>query len=427
MGAQIARAPSRSSGSCDCPSRTRSRAPPGPLVTHGERDTSRREEARHPVEARLAVDEAKVVGPAVERLEGRADLSGTRREVLVEELLPRLPCTSAVRVTTPSRSKITASQRGKSRSPGLGRFATHAGRASRHRAPMYAAYRVGTNAPRAARGQPSAQAYPDGVSSTGYVHGYGTPEQRAARLAGGALAAPADPDGTTSSPGPGCSRSAAASVRCWRCSGRSSPAPTRRRRHRAEAARLRPRTPGAGRGRGDPRRGGCTRASVRRRVVRLRLDDVVPGARRRPGRRPPRSPASPRSRRRHHRDRGRLLDLPGRAVHAGDRGVDPRDGRGDGGIGLERRRHASAGVAPQAGFREVDEGERPFWWQNDDLAGQASYAADVIESALDALAQLPGAAEEELRAGLPTCARCRASRAQASAGSCTSRRRFASS
>ena len=54
----------------------------------------------------------------------------------------------------------------------------------------------------------------------------------------------------------------------------------------------------------------------------------------------------------------------------------------------------------EAGFRDVDEGERPYWWQDDDLAVQASYAADVIESALDALAQLPGADEGELRAGL---------------------------
>jgi ubiquinone/menaquinone biosynthesis C-methylase UbiE len=53
-----------------------------------------------------------------------------------------------------------------------------------------------------------------------------------------------------------------------------------------------------------------------------------------------------------------------------------------------------------AGFREVDEGERPFWWQHEDLAVQASYAADVMESALDALAQQPGTSEEELRTGL---------------------------
>jgi ubiquinone/menaquinone biosynthesis C-methylase UbiE len=54
----------------------------------------------------------------------------------------------------------------------------------------------------------------------------------------------------------------------------------------------------------------------------------------------------------------------------------------------------------EAGFREVDEGERPFWWRHQDLAGQARYAADVIESAVDALARLPGAKEDELHAGL---------------------------
>src|SRR5262245_43170383 len=54
----------------------------------------------------------------------------------------------------------------------------------------------------------------------------------------------------------------------------------------------------------------------------------------------------------------------------------------------------------EAGFRHVDEGERPYWWQNDDLAVQASYAADVLESALDTLARLPGCNEAVLRAGL---------------------------
>jgi ubiquinone/menaquinone biosynthesis C-methylase UbiE len=54
----------------------------------------------------------------------------------------------------------------------------------------------------------------------------------------------------------------------------------------------------------------------------------------------------------------------------------------------------------EAGFREVEEGERPFWWQDEELSGQASYAADVVESALDALVQLPNVTEEELRAGL---------------------------
>jgi ubiquinone/menaquinone biosynthesis C-methylase UbiE len=54
----------------------------------------------------------------------------------------------------------------------------------------------------------------------------------------------------------------------------------------------------------------------------------------------------------------------------------------------------------EAGFREVDEGERAYWWLDEDLARQANYAADVMESALDALAQLPGASVDELRAGL---------------------------
>ena len=54
----------------------------------------------------------------------------------------------------------------------------------------------------------------------------------------------------------------------------------------------------------------------------------------------------------------------------------------------------------EAGFREVDEGERTYWWQEEDLANQANYAADVIESALDALVQLPGVGEQELHEGL---------------------------
>jgi ubiquinone/menaquinone biosynthesis C-methylase UbiE len=58
------------------------------------------------------------------------------------------------------------------------------------------------------------------------------------------------------------------------------------------------------------------------------------------------------------------------------------------------------GWLSEAGFRDVDEGERPVWWQGDELPGQATYAADVIESALDALVQLPGTSEDELRAGL---------------------------
>ena len=54
----------------------------------------------------------------------------------------------------------------------------------------------------------------------------------------------------------------------------------------------------------------------------------------------------------------------------------------------------------ESGFADVVEGERPFWWRDDDLAGQASYAADVLESALGALTALPGTDDEQLRMGL---------------------------
>jgi hypothetical protein len=54
----------------------------------------------------------------------------------------------------------------------------------------------------------------------------------------------------------------------------------------------------------------------------------------------------------------------------------------------------------EAGFHDIDPGERSIWWQGDDLASQASYAADVIESALPSLAQLPDTDEKELRTGL---------------------------
>ena len=54
----------------------------------------------------------------------------------------------------------------------------------------------------------------------------------------------------------------------------------------------------------------------------------------------------------------------------------------------------------EAGFRAVDVGERPFQWQDEDLQRQAHYAADVLESALPALAHLPGVVEEDLGTGL---------------------------
>src|SRR5262245_16472637 len=54
----------------------------------------------------------------------------------------------------------------------------------------------------------------------------------------------------------------------------------------------------------------------------------------------------------------------------------------------------------EAGFRELTEGTRSYWWQDDDLERQANYAADVLESAVPALAELPGVTGDELRAGL---------------------------
>lgn len=53
----------------------------------------------------------------------------------------------------------------------------------------------------------------------------------------------------------------------------------------------------------------------------------------------------------------------------------------------------------EAGFEDVDEGEHPFLWRDAELAKQAHYAADVMESALPALEQ-QGPSEKELRAGL---------------------------
>jgi 2-polyprenyl-3-methyl-5-hydroxy-6-metoxy-1,4-benzoquinol methylase len=58
------------------------------------------------------------------------------------------------------------------------------------------------------------------------------------------------------------------------------------------------------------------------------------------------------------------------------------------------------GWLDDAGFDDVDPGARSFWWRGADLARQASYAAEVIESALPALTELPGANERELRTGL---------------------------
>ncbi len=58
------------------------------------------------------------------------------------------------------------------------------------------------------------------------------------------------------------------------------------------------------------------------------------------------------------------------------------------------------GWLSEAGCENVVEGERPFWWEGSQLASEAPYAADVMQSALEALKQVPGADEDELRAGL---------------------------
>jgi ubiquinone/menaquinone biosynthesis C-methylase UbiE len=54
----------------------------------------------------------------------------------------------------------------------------------------------------------------------------------------------------------------------------------------------------------------------------------------------------------------------------------------------------------EAGFREIDPGELPFWWQGEELAAEAAYAGNVVESALPALATLPGTSADGLRTGL---------------------------
>jgi len=54
----------------------------------------------------------------------------------------------------------------------------------------------------------------------------------------------------------------------------------------------------------------------------------------------------------------------------------------------------------EAGFDDVVDGERAFWWQGDELRSEASYAANVMESAVPALTEVVSADEHELRAGL---------------------------
>jgi ubiquinone/menaquinone biosynthesis C-methylase UbiE len=69
-------------------------------------------------------------------------------------------------------------------------------------------------------------------------------------------------------------------------------------------------------------------------------------------------------------------------------------GRSDAGTHLPR-------WLSEAGFGDVDPGERHVWWEGAELRRQANYAADVMESALPAMVELPGAPSEQvLRRGL---------------------------
>jgi ubiquinone/menaquinone biosynthesis C-methylase UbiE len=74
--------------------------------------------------------------------------------------------------------------------------------------------------------------------------------------------------------------------------------------------------------------------------------------------------------------------------------------------GMDAGGHSDAGThlpgwLAEAGFGDVEPGERRVWWQGAELERQANYAADVMESALPAMAELPGApSEDQLRSGL---------------------------
>jgi ubiquinone/menaquinone biosynthesis C-methylase UbiE len=74
--------------------------------------------------------------------------------------------------------------------------------------------------------------------------------------------------------------------------------------------------------------------------------------------------------------------------------------------GMAARGRSDAGThlprwLSEAGFGEVDPGERRVWWEGAELERQANYAADVMESALGAMVELPGApGEQQLRRGL---------------------------
>src|SRR5205807_5625619 len=58
------------------------------------------------------------------------------------------------------------------------------------------------------------------------------------------------------------------------------------------------------------------------------------------------------------------------------------------------------GWLAEAGFAAVDPGERPVSFSGGELERQAAYAADVVESTLAGLMEVPGASRSELEAGV---------------------------
>jgi hypothetical protein len=74
--------------------------------------------------------------------------------------------------------------------------------------------------------------------------------------------------------------------------------------------------------------------------------------------------------------------------------------------GMAAGGHSDAGThlphwLAEAGFGEINPGDRRAWWQGAELEHQANYAADVMESALGAMVELPGApGKQQLRRGL---------------------------
>ena len=81
------------------------------------------------------------------------------------------------------------------------------------------------------------------------------------------------------------------------------------------------------------------------------------------------------------------------ALFAAVAGAMDASGRSDTGTRL-------AGWLAEAGFASVDPGERPLAYSGDGLARQIPYVADVVESTLPSLADMPDASAARLERGL---------------------------